>query len=472
MSTLKLLSLCILITAHGHADIFVSPHGDNTPPHSDWDTAAHDLLVAANLAMPGSTVWVEGGTTYVLTNTITLTKAVSISGYGSDQPVINGNASVRPFFVNHSDAVLDNLVVSNGFHTTNAGGVYLAAGTVRNCEIVGNTAPASGGMMINGNAVATNCVIRLNTATTGLFGGVGLLHAGARLLNSTIEANQSLGERGAGGGIITGAGIIDGCTFTNNATANNKSGGGLAILVDGAQVLNSRFYHNEGREGGGLIMTANGVVSNCYFLGNVATLEGGAARLDKGMIVNSEMRNNHAGNSGGGGVMNRSSHGATLRNCLIAGNTANNYAGGVIAIASGGLILENCTIVDNNHYGVYEWVDLAIAKTNCIVFFNTNNWHRNTQWQTSCTTPAVPGVQNQTNNPLFEDREKGNYTLSRKSPCIDVGITLDWMRDASDLRGAPRLAHGTFGGSGTPRVDLGAYEYSPPPPSGTVIAIH
>ncbi|MDD4060817.1 MAG: right-handed parallel beta-helix repeat-containing protein [Kiritimatiellae bacterium] len=452
------------------ADTFVSPTGGNVHPFGSWETAARDIQTAVDAAQAGSTVWIEGGHRYLVPATISLTKGIVVRGYGEAKPVIDGGGAVRPFTVNHANAWLQALVVSNGFHSANAGGVYLAAGTVEGCDVLFNTAPASAGMMINGNATATNCYIAFNVASSGLFGGVGLLHGGARLRDCIVEGNRTQGERGAGGGVINGPAIVDGCTFSNNVTENAKSAGGFAVLADGAFVSNCRFLENQGREGGGAYMTANGVVSNCVFIGNIATLEGGAMRLDKGVVVNCEMRRNSAGGSGGA-VMNRTANQAVMRNCLVAGNTAASSAGGVVAISANGLIMENCTVADNNLYGVYDWVDNAIAKVNCIVYFNTNNWNRATQWQTSCTSPAVPGDGNQDAAPGFEDRGKGDYALSSKSECIDAGTTLAWMVGARDLAGSPRLASRLYGATQDPQVDLGAYEYVPGPPKASLLSI-
>ena len=46
----------------------------------------------------------------------------------------------------------------------------------------------------------------------------------------------------------------------------------------------------------------------------------------------------------------------------------------------------------------------------------------------------------------------GDYRLLPSSPCIDKGINQDWMLDATDLAGNPRILNGT--------VDMGAYEFS------------
>lgn len=218
-------------------------------------------------------------------------------------------------------------------------------------------------------------------------------------------------------------------------------------------------------------MTANGIISNSTFTGNIGTSEGGAMRLDKGLVVNCTITNNISGNGGGGGAMSRGGNSAIIRNSLIARNDAGNYAGGVIAINANSLILENCTIADNALYGVYDWADDAIYKTNCIVYSNTNNWNRDTQWHASCTTPAVTGSDNIADDPLFVDLSNSYYNLQSSSPCIDVGITQSWMATTIDLANNPRLAHGVFGATGPKIVDMGAYEYNPLPPAGTVIVI-
>jgi hypothetical protein len=47
------------------------------------------------------------------------------------------------------------------------------------------------------------------------------------------------------------------------------------------------------------------------------------------------------------------------------------------------------------------------------------------------------------------------YQLSADSPCIDAGSNEDWMWDAVDLDGNPRV----FYGVSSKTVDMGAYEY-------------
>jgi hypothetical protein len=55
---------------------------------------------------------------------------------------------------------------------------------------------------------------------------------------------------------------------------------------------------------------------------------------------------------------------------------------------------------------------------------------------------------------LFQDPGKGDYRLTRQSPCVDKGMNQAWMIGALDLDSQPRLR-----GAG---VDMGAFEREPP----------
>ena len=61
-------------------------------------------------------------------------------------------------------------------------------------------------------------------------------------------------------------------------------------------------------------------------------------------------------------------------------------------------------------------------------------------------------------NPKFVDEANGDYRLAATSPCREKGIVLDWMADATDLNGNPRLVNilGKVAADALP--DLGCYE--------------
>jgi hypothetical protein len=64
-------------------------------------------------------------------------------------------------------------------------------------------------------------------------------------------------------------------------------------------------------------------------------------------------------------------------------------------------------------------------------------------------------------DPLLVDLAGFDYTLDRKSPCIDAGLNQPWMIGATDLAGNDRILSGF--------VDMGAYEADYPAPGAVII---
>ena len=96
-------------------------------------------------------------------------------------------------------------------------------------------------------------------------------------------------------------------------------------------------------------------------------------------------------------------------------------------------------------------------------------------WMTnSCSSYSPPvgqGTNNISSNPEFVDWGSGygtnntgtDFSLLPSSPCVDTGTNEMWMASAKDLAGRPRIYDDI--------VDRGAYEYTPPPPSGTLLLV-
>jgi len=170
-----------------------------------------------------------------------------------------------------------------------------------------------------------------------------------------------------------------------------------------------------------------------------------------GTLVNCVLSRNQADGNGGG------CDGGTLRNCLVWHNQAGSDGGGTV-----GGIVQGCTVVENsagNHGGGCY----GGAVKSSIVYDNSAtvdgaNWYNhlgNLSVAHSCTTPRPGGPGNTTNAPLFKAPGMIDFRLLPASPCINAGTNLAWMAGTRDLDEQPRVVG--------LRVDMGAYEYDPPP---------
>jgi hypothetical protein len=232
------------------------------------------------------------------------------------------------------------------------------------------------------------------------------------------------GNSGAGGGILgafwdevthawlerTRATIQNNIIVGNVAPAQSwgwPGGGGLAYC-DG-RIRNNVISWNLTESSGGGLAYCSGEIENNVIAWNSAKYEGGGLYECDGDIRNNTAADNSAvfGGCGGsrGGGLSRCE--GTIRNCIIWANTA-----------------------------LYE-AQLSLCSAprySCIL-----GW-------------GAGGTKNTFQNPRFA---AGTYQLSGDSPCIDTGENDDWMWEAVDLEGNPRI----FYGKSSQTVDMGAYEY-------------
>ena len=178
-----------------------------------WDKAFATIQGAVDAAAPGDEIWVQDGI-YRLLSPLTIDKAVYMYGgfagnessldqrrWWDKETRIDGNERTRCVNLN-SDAVLDGFTITGGLgggikmtahgaqvvnskiinnhasgeHAT-GGGIYLAAGSVKNCVVSGNT--------VNGSNVAVG-------------GGIGRLeeNKGGRVMNCTVVNNSAVSDAG------------------------------------------------------------------------------------------------------------------------------------------------------------------------------------------------------------------------------------------------------------------------------------
>jgi hypothetical protein len=242
---------------------YVSTNGLHQWPYHTWARAATNIQDAVNVGT-NLLVLVSNGV-YEVTNQILITNSVvlrSVNGV-ADTVMRRASGTTRILCVSNN-ATVDSFTIRDGYsgsgagiymtagtvknclivNHTNAvnsgGGIYLYGGTISNCLVVGNSAASEGGgvFMVNpnaGNAVVVNCIFTNNTANRG--GGVA---SGGTTRNCLIMRNSAA----IGGGISCNNGTaqrIENCTIVSNT-----SPGGGVIWLGGAipAMTNTIVYLN------------------------------------------------------------------------------------------------------------------------------------------------------------------------------------------------------------------------------------
>ena len=143
--------------------------------------------------------------------------------------------------------------------------------------------------------------------------------------------------------------------------------------------------------------------------------------------------------------------GSAFKNCLLTENSAYflacTYSGCTVAgnsgycITAGSSAAWNTIFWNNSSGGGAPNYDI-LAATNC------------------CMDVMREGTGNFSEDPQFVDAGNGNYRLADGSPCIDAGNDAALAGDR-DLAGSARVKND--------HVDIGAYEYCPPPPPAQLV---
>ncbi len=426
-------ALCLHL---GAVPLYVATNGTSTAPYDTWAKASTNIQWAVSAAVNDDTVWISNGV-YVLTNQITVTKNITISGIATgDKPVVNGNNAGRCFeFTSAATGVLANLFITRGYINTGVkthtggGGLLMCSGTVRDCVFSNNTVAGIGaGYFVSGGgayfAGGTNliqsCTFVANNATGGSDGGGLSLRNTSRSIISGCTFRTNIADYNGGGMMVqtnNNNTLITGCDFICNVATGDVSfaGGGYFYtsvgntnnLITGCTFDGNR-NPNSIRSCGGMYLSGAGwICSNSFFSNNVGTTDAGAITLIDATVKNCVIANNRTakttgelGNDGGGIIMRGAGalvqdciieenqardgsgvqfKGGILRNCLIRNNYASRFGGGVnLSGAASAGIISSCTIVSN--FG--GWASGGISDyyspggcnvENCIIYFNNVN---------------------------------------------------------------------------------------------------
>ncbi len=503
---------------------YVSTNGlDSRTGKGDWTNAVATISNAVKkAAASGDLILVSNGV-HVLSAELLITNPVSVIGfYGPAETVINGNyptRKTRSATINHAEALVSGFTFSNslasgGSIAVDRGGAFeLDNGTVSNCVIRNCSSSRNGGgaSVFGANSLLIDCTLFDNATTTvGYYGG-GFDVNNGRVVRSVVS-NCTAGN--GGGAYVTSNSVLEQCLIVSNRASSTGGGirnNGSATYIDCTVSSNYASY-----QAGGFFLVGgfSAVISNCLIEANSATrysaassgYGGGFYALGGDRIVGCTIRNNTAGDAGGGA---RTSSGAVWERCVFQSNLAENTGGGLHIFATAGITARDCLIAGNsaqtNGGGIYSevsawnlWNCTIVANSaggtggglynsrgitgtysnrsvNTILYFNTSgsssNYYElnpNTNYiaySNCCLAPAPSatyGTGNISTNPGFVNAAGGDYHLTLESPCVNVGLYAPGMESARDVEGRLRLDKLTG------IVDIGAYEFVWP---GTMLTI-
>jgi hypothetical protein len=256
------------------------------------------------------------------------------------------------------------------------------------------------------------------------------------VVQKTIIDGNDAGSAVAFDGTENETCVLSGFTIRNgNAEWGGGISGGTDPAATYATIQNNTITANSAEHGGGLAL-CDGTIQNNTITGNWGNY-GGGLNFCWGTIQNNTIAGNSAGAEGGGLDWCV----GTIQNNTIVGNSAQ-YSGGGLAWC-GATSIQNCIVRGNTALDGPQLRYSSPPTYSCIEGW-TQHGEGNMALDPKFVDPDGPD-----NDPgTLEDND---YRLSAGSPCIDAGKNENWMADAVDLDGNPRIVNGT--------VDMGAYEY-------------
>lgn len=425
----SLLTLPALLAAQTNWFVAPAPAGkdDGSFDGRSWNQPFATISKALTEAPQdaGHVIHVSNGV-YLLTETIDVNKGVTVLGVnsaGQTNTVIDGGKAVRCFTINHVNAVIDGLLITNGSSLTAdlngyGGGVHLSNGTLRNSLITGNSGIRGGGICAENSSIVSNCAIVGNlgdSEASGEDGGGGIImFQSAQLWNSSVLENTIL--QGYGSGVYVrnaDASLIANCTIANNqggsAALTHRSGPDLTVSNcvitnnEGSRaaihVMSKVFYMigttlagNKGINAGGIYIPSSGtaVLDDCLIENNESAQGGGGVNvLGMCLITNCTVRANRA-QSYGGGIQYYITSGAlgsgTVTHSRVTGNIIDGGGAGALYGAGlcqrdnvDGLLIENCEFTGNmlknssQAYGGGVYISSNVVMRNCLVANNSAN---------------------------------------------------------------------------------------------------
>ena len=414
------------------------------------------------------------GTIALTTGALALSKDVAIAGPGASVITVSGNRASRVFNTTASVSI-SGLTIADGLGSGifNSGRLTINGAVLRNNSGMSTAGDGSGGGGIfnSGVLAITDSVLTGNSVTFAngnRSGGGAIYNTGALTVSgTTVTANSvtySSGGDDGGGGIYN----FGTATITDSTISDNFGGGimdqGTATVTNSTVSDNSNiavgggdFYY--GGNGGGIDLGQFGTgltITGSTISGNFASFTGGGilsfGRTASIIIDNSTISDNTAGpppvNSGNAGGIAAESGSFTITNSTISGNSAT-YAGGILGSTLSTTTTIRNTIVAGNSAPTAPDVSFPVRSQghNLIGDGSGGSGYDPTDLVGTAANPIDPRL-----GPL-QDNGGSTQTMALLpgSPAIDAGDNA-FSPGPYDQRGpgSPRIVNGI--------IDIGAFE--------------
>jgi hypothetical protein len=286
--SLPLLALFLALTSTALASSTWYVNGVNGSDNNNCKTprtACRTIGHAISLASSGDSIMIAAAT---YTENLTISFSLKLVGSGAATTIIDGGGVNRVVTTPNSRAnvTLSKLTIRNGHFGFEGGGMYNAGtltinnSTISANQVIGELA-FGGGIFSSGKLTINNSTLSGNSATAQQVGFGGGIAGGVTINNTTISGNTVEGLTAHGGGIFGTATVNNSTISGNSASASYGQAYGGGISGGTATINNSTINGNsakgrQGSHGGGIY-------------------NGGTATLQNSIVANSPSGGNCSG---------------------------------------------------------------------------------------------------------------------------------------------------------------------------------